>query len=164
VIQKPLLIFVRLDAQVGAFGIERAVKSLSLVGNILALSSIYKKQLNPDVIDFNAELIFVIKLETSFSYLQILDELKKIHGIPVEVLAFAQEIRMIPGQNLPHTLLHSDEVVLRCASEAWGSYEHPVLGQTLNELVRSSRQLMNVDFFAQGTKFLPVVNGAEDKV
>ena len=109
--------------------------------------------------DLNSELILVMKIKTHKSDLELFrflkqkeknrGQLQQMRSESFIMLAFDQMTRMVPGQNLPNVLLHSDRLILRCAAEAWGSYEHPVLGKTLNEIVKSEKEIAGVEFFSQ---------------
>lgn len=102
----------------------------------------------------------VLRLNTALEMNELFDGLQTLEGNRdvafggtqenLLLLSYDQEIRMMPGENLPSPKLHTDTLTLRCAAEAWGDYRHPVLGQTLQELVRLSDPLKHVEFFAQG--------------
>jgi 7,8-dihydro-6-hydroxymethylpterin-pyrophosphokinase len=75
-------------------------------------------------------------------------------GSLIDLLVFNKDVIMLPNQTLPHPLMVSDTVLLRCASEVWGDYEHPILAQTLNEIVDSNRFFDKVEFYSQGSLLL----------
>lgn len=153
-----MLISITTDLMAGVTRLEKIIAELKQMGEIAAVSSIYKKYLNQRSEDLNSELVMVLKLEAEKEFEVVFQFLRRIEKqyqsgsstTALILLSFDQSIRLFPGQNLPSPLLHMDPLTLRCASEAWGSYEHPVLGQTLNELVRSQKPLAHVEFFAQG--------------
>ena len=155
-----VLISISIDLMGGLKRLRQVVQDLGEIGKIQSTSSIYKKYLNRRSEDLNSQLELVLKMETNQSEAEIFRFLKskqKTRGKSdfavsenLTLLTFDQQVRLLPGQNLPSPLFHTDRLTLRCASEAWGSYEHPVLGQTLNELVKSDEGLNHVEFFAQG--------------
>lgn len=153
-----ILIRISLDLIAGIPRLKKIISEFSGLGEITAVSSIYKRYLNQRSEDLNSELVLVTKLETQktfedvFHFLNQTEARQKMSSpsVVISLLSFDQTVRLFPGQNLPSPLLHAESLTLRCASEVWGIYEHPVLGQTLNELVRSAQPLSHVEFFAQG--------------
>lgn len=147
------LLFLAADFADGLTGLSRLVYRISDLGRITGISSIYKRYHDYSSENFNSDLVLSIRLETSLSSYELHRSLEGI-STGLILLAWDQEVNMHPGRNLPHTDLHSDSLTLRCAAEAWGSYEHPVLGQTLNEIVKSDHRFEKVEFFAQGQTVL----------
>ena len=143
----------------GSHRLQTLIREIQEIGKIVTGSSIYKRFLNSRMEDLNSELIFVVKLETQKNEIQVFDFLRKKEMISPRfgmskpetytMLAFDQNTRLVPGENLPSPLLHQDPLTLRCASDAWGSFEHPVLGQTLNELVKSHQSVERTEFYSQ---------------
>lgn len=148
------LISISVDLLAGKNRLEKVVSELKTFSVVSGISSIYKKYLNQRSEDLNSTLVLVLKVETELTdqdLFEKLDEIEeKLPSASAVLLCFDRLVRLTPGQNLPSPLLHTDPLTLRCASEVWGVYEHPVLGQTLNELVRSLQPLSHVEFFAQG--------------
>jgi hypothetical protein len=150
-----ILVLIAIDLVAGQRRLKEIVHSLSEIGSVTGTSSVYKRFLTSRSEDLNSELVMVLKLQTEQFPEDIFrtlhekqqDLLRSGHFV---LLVYDNLVRLMPGQNLPSSLLHTDNLTLRCAAEAWGAYEHPVLGQTLNELVRSHEPLSNVEFFAQG--------------
>jgi 7,8-dihydro-6-hydroxymethylpterin-pyrophosphokinase len=159
-----VLISISTDLMAGNERLQYFIQQLREVGEIVQTSSVYKKFLSERSKDLNSSLIVALRMETErdrdeiFALLQKLEQKKETSFAAspenLILLAFDQEIRMRPGQNLPHPKLHTDTLTLRCAGEAWPEYTHPVLGQTLRELVRCSDPLKHVEFFAQGRSLL----------
>ncbi len=162
--QHSVLISISTDLMAGNDRLKYFIHQFREIGEIVQTSSVYKKFLSERSKDLNSNLVLVLRLNTErdrdevFALLQKLEQKKETAlGASPEsliLLAFDQEIRMRPGQNLPHPRLHTDTLTLRCAGEAWPEYTHPVLGQTLQELVRCSDPLKHVEFFAQGRSLL----------
>jgi 7,8-dihydro-6-hydroxymethylpterin-pyrophosphokinase len=154
------LISLSTDLMAGPARLRTLVDALAEMGDITQVSSIYKQFRSHGTADLNFNLVMVLKLNTDrdleevFALLQSLEQTQPAgfgsQPEALSLLAFNQEIRMVPGQNLPNPSLHTDPLTLRCAAEVWGGYRHPVLGQTLQELVRFSDPLTQAEFFAQG--------------
>lgn len=153
------LIRISVDLVAGVSRLQTSVREIQDIGKVVSSSSVYKRFLNSRLEDLNSELILVIKLETLKSEAEMFEFLRK-KGVSsprvglakpdsYTLLVYDNSTRLVPGENLPNPLLHQDTLTLRCASEAWGAYEHPVLGQTLNELVKSSQRIDRTEFFSQ---------------
>lgn len=151
------LILLTTDFVTGMTEIRKQVNLVQDWGDIEKASSVYKRFLNSRSEDLNSELVLVVKLITDKSLAELFSAMKSLNTLktnplsphPYTLLSYGGTTRLVPGENLPHPLLHSDSLTLRCAAEAWGEYEHPVLGQTLNELVKSDRSFSNVEFYSQ---------------
>jgi hypothetical protein len=154
------LIWTSTDLMAGLDRLKTRVQQLADVGDIARVSAVYKKFLSHRSEDLNSLLVLAIRLNTDLGSDQLFAILQSLakndeptsggENESLILLAFDQEIRLMPGQNLPHLKLHTDTLTLRCAAEAWGEYQHPVLGQSLQDLVRFSDPLIHVEFFAQG--------------
>ena len=154
------LISIETDLMGGQDRLKFLMQQLQEMGRVAQTSSIYKKYRNHRSEDLNSNLVLAIKwlteknLDEVFCFLTKLEtDKEKVLGgnrEALSILAFNQELLLMPGQNIPHPKLHTDPLTLRCAAEAWSDYKHPVLGQTLNELVRCSDPVREVEFFAQG--------------
>ena len=158
--QHHALILISSDLVAGMGRLKSIKSEISEFAEILKISSVYKKFLNLRSEDLNSELVVVLKVQTSLNSEEMFHRLKQ-HKNPrvhqqltdyesLTLLCYDAEVRMFPSQNLPSPLLHSDALALRCASEVWQQYEHPVLKKTLNELVKSTPALNQVEFFSQG--------------
>lgn len=154
-----VLIFISIDLVSGEERLKNISRELRQAGTILAASSVYKRYLNERLEDLNSELVMVFKMQTKKSEMELFQLLKRIEKAPKQhqpgssetilLLSYDQKTRMVPGQNLPNLLLHQDWLALRCAAEIWGTYEHPVIGKSLNEVVGSQLGLGSVEFFSQ---------------
>lgn len=73
------------------------------------------------------------------------------------LLAFNHEFHLDPRSPIPHPDLHLDPLILRCAAEIEGGFEHPVLGRSLQELVKSSQSSFGktqFEFLSRGESLL----------
>lgn len=101
---------------------------------------------------------FVIKGQTSLEAIELNKKItiraqviQTTHKI--ELLTFAEEVRITPQLTLPHPSLYLDPLILHCSAEIWPDYIHPINGSSL----RSSDHETNVDnleFLFQGKFFL----------
>ncbi|MEZ0392664.1 MAG: hypothetical protein ACAH59_10635 [Pseudobdellovibrionaceae bacterium] len=152
------LIWISVDLMAGLSRLQKVIHQFQSLGEVTEVSSIYKKYLNQRSEDLNSELVLVAKVDTTknlediFHFLHTTENQQRLSSPSLNLILLTIDgmVRLFPGQNLPSPLLHTDALTLRCASEAWGDYIHPVLGQTLNQLVRSMQPLSHVEFFAQG--------------
>lgn len=147
------LLFVASDFANNLDGLRDLIFKIGSLGRITGVSSVYKRYLEFNVENFNSELVMALQMEVAIEH-QELHQMLPMLSPGISLLAFDQEVHLYPGKNLPHPDLHADSLTLRCAAEAWGTYEHPVLGQTLNEIVRSDVTMERIEFFAQGRQVL----------
>lgn len=149
------MIFIAVDVLEGASTLKSQIELLATQCEGLRVSSVYKRnQQSPLSNRFFSELVVVVKAETFLSVEKLSIWLKDKMNNHAAILTFDSDVQLLPDLNLPHPLLHTDPLTLRCACEVWGSYEHPVLGQTLNELVQLEQQTKNYEFFSQGNNFI----------
>jgi 7,8-dihydro-6-hydroxymethylpterin-pyrophosphokinase len=122
---------------------------------ILAISSVYKRERTVGA--KNPELVAVLKITSSLPSEELAERFSKMQlndsGMTAEVvlLTLNHEVWLRPDCTLPDLRLAKDPLFLRCAAEAWGDYEHPILGRTLTELVKLHPAADSIEFFAQGT-------------
>lgn len=141
---------------------ERALrKMVEQIGNyavVHQISNVYKRELAEEV---RSEICAVLQIETNQSKEGLLKNVSLLKTIEPGyfsqgvLLTFNKEVNLMPGATLPDPRFLQDKLLLRCAAEVWGEYEHPIVGKTLNELVRSNQSTKEiVEFFAQGRVFL----------
>lgn len=155
------LVHLRLDV-VGGLETARAIlANLSELGEISAISSVYKRFLTAESVDLSAHLEFVIRFETEMSVEQTLQTLLSLCTSDSEsqnrngyaelaLLTFDSVIQMSPNLTLPYPSLHQDPLIIRCAAEAWGQYEHPVYLKNLSDISRNAAPVRLVEFYMQG--------------
>jgi len=155
------LIHFSLDLTGGKKHANEILKKLQTSGKILSISSVYKRYMTAERADINAHLEFVVKYETPMSVDQLLDlvlslshkkESRFQEAVNTEliVLAFNRQIMMSPKLTLPYPLLHQDPLIIRCAAEAWGQYEHPIYQKNLNEIAKAAQPARQAEFYMQG--------------
>ncbi|MGZ3773727.1 MAG: hypothetical protein ACXVCY_06805 [Pseudobdellovibrionaceae bacterium] len=130
-------------------------------GEIVAISSVYKRYLTEQKVDLSARFEFVIRYETVFNVDHILQLVlslseqgqqglvQKNHSEFI-LLAFDNLILMSPRLTLPYPELHRDPLIIRCSAEAWGQYEHPIYQKSLSEISKSALPVSHAEFYAQG--------------
>ena len=115
-------------------GVERSkdlLRQLSECGELISISSVYKRYLTPERVDLSARLEFVVRLETMRSVDQILHMVLSFcaEGQPglqqqrhanLTLLAFDDMVLMSPRLTLPYPQMHQDPLIIRCSAEAWG--------------------------------------------
>ncbi|MNT06764.1 hypothetical protein D3C72_1414450 [compost metagenome] len=155
------LIYISLDLVGGLDKAKALLRSLNEIGTVESISSVYKRFLNKDRVDLQAYMEFVIRYSSKMNMDQTLDKVLSISEqvqpgmaqrshFELVLLTFDNAILMSPRLTLPFPHLHTDPLVIRCASEAWGAYEHPIYQVTLSEIARSARPVHEAEFFLQG--------------
>lgn len=150
------IIFISTDFLSGLSRIKNVLREMSEIGELQRISTIYKKYRSQRSEDLNAVIVTAARWKLNMSEAEVFDLIEDIAasvtGGNTEIffLAATDTVRLVPGENLPHPLLHSDSLVLRCAAEVFGEYRHPILAQTLSELVFCSDPVIDVEFFDQG--------------
>ena len=155
------LIFVTLDLVGGVEKAKRLLGKIKECAEISQISSVFKRYLTPEKLDLRARLEFVVRMETQMNVDQTLhlvlssceqggSGLTQQHHIEVVLLAFDDMILMSPRLTLPYPQLHQDSLIIRCAAEAWGSYEHPIYQKTLSEISKTALPAKQAEFYMQG--------------
>lgn len=157
--QHHALIYVSVEFTSGLERLRQVLRDLRQSGDSIGVSSVYKRFLTSRHEDLNSEICLVVKLETNLNEASLDQAIQQInsgllheprrHGHML-LLSYDQTVQLLPHMTLPHPQLRIDGLTLRCAAEVWGGYEHPVLGQSLNELVKLSEPMNTTEFFAQG--------------
>lgn len=147
------LIHITLDLVGGTAKAQEILRILSEYGEVAALSSVYKRYLGADQVDLRSRLEFVARYETLRNVDQLLhlimsmkDDLNK----GITLLVFDDLILMSPRLTLPYPKMHQDPLVIRCAAEVWGQYEHPVYEKNLREISKTAPPVTQAEFYMQG--------------
>jgi 7,8-dihydro-6-hydroxymethylpterin-pyrophosphokinase len=157
--QHQALIYISVEFTSGLERLRHVFQELRESGETIGVSSVYKRFLTSRHEDLNSEICLVVKFETTFNEAELDQALQKINGELLQaprkhghclLLSYDQTVQLLPLLTLPHPQLRNDGLTLRCAAEVWGGYGHPVLGQSLNELVKLSEPMQTTEFFAQG--------------
>lgn len=121
------------------------------------ISSIYKRFKSTEHFDLNATMEFVVKVITQLEPKTLVQLLSSIEfRVSAMLLAYDDLVLMSPGLTLPYPELHADSLVIHCAAEVWGQYEHPVYQKTLSEISRGARVSIDTEFFLQGRTLLDI--------
>lgn len=142
------------DINKGKKAIHQIVNEINSFVTPTKISNLYKRDSQEHIHPKKTELICALKISTNLvlkDLSEALNNLKnKYNDCFVYLLVFDKEINIIPGLTIPNPILVSDSVLLRCAAEVWDNYEHPILGQSLNEIRDSIRVNDKVEFYSQG--------------
>lgn len=153
-----ILIGLLVDITRGQKMVRQLTNEMNSIVSFHSVSTIYKRNTSQKKYGHSSELICVFKAMTSFGPEQIsmaLQSLQTKHqGTRALLLSYDKKVQLIPELTLPHPILIQDRALLRCSSEVWGDYEHPILGQTLNEIVSSNNVFDDVEFYSQGSAIL----------
>lgn len=155
------LIHVALDLVGGVEKAKSLVRKMAEYGDILAISSVFKRYLTPERLDLSANIEFVIRYESQMSVDQMLlfvislseegtQGVTRKGMMELILLTFDDKILMSPRLTLPYPMLHQDPLIIRCSSEAWPQYEHPIYQKSLSEISRSAPPAKQAEFFIQG--------------
>ncbi|QLY25525.1 hypothetical protein [Bdellovibrio sp. KM01] len=159
------LISVTLDLMGGEEKARELLHKISECGEILNVSSIYKRYTSDAKNDLSARIEFVLRFETMMSVeqhlhlvLSLCDEgssgLVQRSQVEMILLAYDDMILMSPRLTLPYPELHTDALIIRCAAEAWGQYEHPIYQKTLSEISKTARTARDAEFYKQGKSLI----------
>lgn len=159
------LISVTLDLMGGEQKARQLLEKISECGEIINVSSIYKRYTSDARNDLSARIEFVIRFETMMSVeqhlhlvLSLCDEgssgLVQRSHVEMILLAYDDMILMSPRLTLPYPQMHTDALIIRCAAEAWGQYEHPIYQKTLSEISKSARTVRDAEFYKQGKSLI----------
>ncbi|QDK36142.1 hypothetical protein [Bdellovibrio sp. NC01] len=155
------LIFVALDLVGGEAKAKDLLAKIQECGAIETISSVYKRYMTDARVDLSARMEFVIRFDTVMSVDQCLHMVlslceqgaqglsQKSHA-ELTLLAYDNLILMSPRLTLPYPELHTDPLIIRCAAEAWGQYEHPIFQKTLSEISKTAPPARMAEFHIQG--------------
>ena len=159
------LVLISIKMIAGVDILKRLVNELKLISWEMEFSSVYVQYETDQRYDFDANMLTVLKMGTDLEPREFAQKLLHTQNyllsfagpdrVTITPLAMDQETLMVPDLTLPHPSLHMDPLVIRCATEVWGTYEHPILKKTLNDLARRLPKITNAEFFLQGNSLVP---------
>ncbi len=162
---QPALVLISIKMIAGVDILKRLVNELKLISWEMEFSSVYVQYETEQRYDFDANMMTVLKMGTSLGAKEFSQKLQEIENyllsftgperVKITPLAMGQETMMVPDLTLPHPSLHKEPLVIRCATEVWGNYEHPILKKTLNDLARGLPAITNAEFMLQGKSLVP---------
>ncbi len=158
--QHSSLVLISIKMIAGVEILKRLVNELRLISWAMEFSSVYVQYETDQRYDFDANLITVLKMGTDLNAQEFAKKLLYTQNyllsftgpdrVKMTLLALDLETLMVPDLTLPHPSLHIDPLVIRCATEVWGNFEHPILKKSLHELARSLPPITNAEFMLQG--------------
>ena len=150
------LISISTEMTRGLNGLRECLQGLDQL-EVQKVSSVYRRRDLLTEGTLSSEVLVVLGVQTkqSLSDLQgfLLRQNERYPFSQWLLLSYNHEIHLDPESPIPHPRLNFDPLILRCAAEIQGSFEHPVLGRSLQELVRSSAQMSDEasdEFLARG--------------
>lgn len=112
------LFWISIDFMSGVNQLKEIISDVALIGDVIGTSSVYKKFINRRSEDLNSELSIVVKIETEKNQDEIFERIKEIlkqrhlhrreNTENLVLLAFNQDVRLFPGENLPSPTLHTN--------------------------------------------------------
>jgi 7,8-dihydro-6-hydroxymethylpterin-pyrophosphokinase len=157
------LVLFEVEISEGLSALKEMLKQLGK-DRVAAVSSVCRREGASPHSGLGGKMILVLRAKISEESLVINKKLKRIEGLSLRrravLLARGQWVEIDPENPLPHPDLALDGSVLRCASEIWGDFFHPMLGQSLQEIVnqRDSQNGPQTDctdeFIFRGDKLL----------
>ncbi len=154
------LILISIKMIAGVEILKRLVNELRLISWDMEFSSVYVQYETEQRYDFDANLITVLKMGTDLGAKELAQKILFTQNyllsftgperVKMTLLALDIETLMVPDLTLPHPSLHIDPLVIRCATEVWGNFEHPILKKTLHELAQALPPITNAEFMLQG--------------
>ncbi|MBX2995634.1 MAG: hypothetical protein KF681_12455 [Bdellovibrionaceae bacterium] len=107
------------------------------------ISSIYRRIEEATEGTLSSDLVVAFRLRTNMDLQSVKRKVRALASehpaTKVYLLSFNHDVILDPKMPLPHPDLHADTLILHCAAEIEGGFEHPVLGRSLQELVKSSQ-------------------------
>lgn len=147
------LVHIVTDLVGGTVVAQNLVSEMEKLGQIASVSSVYKRYLSNSRVDLNANIEAVVRLATDCEVDELLWHFKQtISGkkAALNLLSFDDLVVLSPQLTLPHPSLHTDFLIVRCASEAWAQFEHPIIQKTLSEVASMTMPAADAEFFMQG--------------
>lgn len=147
------LIHISADLVGGTPITQQLVFQMREVGQVSAASSVYKRYLGSNRVDMNANIEAVIRFATDCAVDELLwhfQRFLKDKKASIRLLTYDDLVVLSPQLTLPHPSLHTDQLIIRCASEAWTQFEHPIIQKSLCEIAARALPAVDSEFFLQG--------------
>lgn len=147
------LVHLTTDLVGGTATAQNLLVDMEKIGQVMAISSVYKRYLGKNRVDLNANIEAVVRFATDCAVDELLwhfKQLLKDTNVKLNLLSYDDLVVLSPQLTLPHPSLHTDFLIVRCASEAWSQFEHPIIQKTLSEIASLARPAEDAEFFLQG--------------
>lgn len=147
------LVQISLDLVGGTPVAQKLISNMKRFGEVLAISSVYKRYRGSNRVDLNANIEVALRFATDCAVDELLWHLRQIvtdEKAEITLLSYDDLVVLSPQLTLPHPTLHTDLLIVRCASEAWPQYEHPIIQKTLSEIASTALPAVDSEFFLQG--------------
>lgn len=132
---------------------QALVANLGQIGFVNMISSVYKRYLGNNRVDLNANIEAVVRFSTDCAVDELLWHFRQFTNekrAMLSLLTYDDLVVLSPQLTLPHPNLHRDFLIIRCASESWPNYEHPIMQKTLSEIAATALPGVDAEFFQQG--------------
>ena len=152
-IRHQALIHIAADLVGGTALAQELVAKLGRIGEVETIASVYKRYLSKSRVDLNSNIETVLKFSTNSPVDELLWHFRKFtheKKARLNLLSYDDLVVLSPQLTLPNPSMHTDFLIARCASEAWPSYEHPIMMKTLSEIAVAAPPSLNTEFFLQG--------------
>lgn len=136
---------------------QRAVRKIAERQAGLRVSNIYRSEGLGLEKGWLAELWSVVgfSVDSDLGEVQTLtSKLDEDSKLETTLLTFGDLVELNPSCPLPNPRLHRLRIFVQCAAEIEPSYIHPILGQSLLQLVNTDERGLTGEFFAQGRQVL----------
>jgi 2-amino-4-hydroxy-6-hydroxymethyldihydropteridine diphosphokinase len=152
-LQHQTLIHLTTDLVGGTALAQVLIKEIGRIGQVLTVSTVYKRFSGRNRIDLNATIETVLYYRTDCAVDELLWHFRqytKEVKAQLVLLCYDDLVVLSPQLTLPHPSLHTDHLMVRCASEALPTYEHPIIQRTLAEIAGQALPAIDAEFFLQG--------------
>lgn len=132
---------------------QNLIIQMEKLGETSAISSVYKRYLGKNRVDMNANIEVVVRFATDCAVDELLwhfKQLVKEKKVNLTLLSYDDLVVLSSQLTLPHPSLHTDFLIVRCGSEAWSQFEHPIIQKTLSEIASTALPVVDAEFFLQG--------------
>ena len=147
------LVHIATDLVGGTAIAKKLLSEMEKLGEVATTSSVYKRYIGKNRVDLNANIEVVVRFATDCAVDELLWHFKQItknKKVNLILLSYDDLVVLSPQLTLPHPSLHTDFLIVRCASEAWPQFEHPIIQKTLSEVASLALPVVDAEFFLQG--------------
>jgi 7,8-dihydro-6-hydroxymethylpterin-pyrophosphokinase len=147
------LVHISTDLVGGTAVAQSLIEEMKRIGEIHAVSSVYKRYGGRNKVDLHATIETVVFYRTDCAVDELLWHFRqytKETKANLTLLSYDDLVVLSPQLTLPHPSLHTDGLMVRCASEALPNYEHPIIQKSLSEIAGQPMPNVDAEFFLQG--------------
>lgn len=152
-----VLIGLRSNLLEGLKPLREAVQTAQSAGSEVQISNVYKSEGLGLQQGWLAELWAVLRMQTDRDVSALVSQIEgwgQSKSQEFTLLSFGSHVVLNPHMPIPNPNLHRLRIFLQCAAEVEPTFIHPILGQSLLQLVNSDARALQGEFFAQGRQLL----------